>query len=123
MASATTTGSAVLYENIQYELQSCAREAPHIVCTLQITNLNATDARLGGGSASYFIDQSGNRVGASNRSIANCVGWRACELVPNLATAARFEFLDQGSASTTLTRLLIVQNGKPVAQFTNVAVK
>ncbi|HEY7392932.1 MAG TPA: hypothetical protein VH640_30710 [Bryobacteraceae bacterium] len=37
--------------------------------------------------------------------------------------AGRFEFLDEGGRATQLVRLQIYQDGKAVAQFTNVPVQ
>ena len=123
-AASTTpaTSSTVVYENVQYQLQSCQREAPHIVCQIQITNQRGTDVKLNGAGGTYYVDQSGNKVNASARSIANCVGNAACQLLPNIAMAGRWEFIDADGHATTLTRLLIAENGKPVAQFTNVPI-
>lgn len=122
-SSTSSAGSnTVVYENIQYQLQSCQREAPHIVCQVQITNLNTADAMLNGAGGTYFVDQAGNKVMTLNRSIANCKGFGRCQLLPNLAMAGRFEFMDQEGHATTLSRLLIAENGKPVAQFTEVPV-
>ena len=122
-ATGAASSTTVVYENVQYALQSCQREAPHIICQVQITNLRASDLMLNGAGGSYYVDQSGNRQNASARSIANCVGFGACQLLPNIAMAGRFEFVDQDGRATTLTRLLIAENGKAVAQFSGVAIK
>jgi hypothetical protein len=122
-ATASTPGSStVVYENIQYQLQNCQREAPHIICQVQITNLGGADAYLVGGQGTYYFDQAGNKVGASNRAIANCAGWGRCQLPPGIAMAGRFEFLDVQGHATQLVRLQIVQSAKAVAQFTQVPV-
>jgi len=119
----TVPGSTtVVYENIQYVLQGCKRQAPHIICNIQITNQRAADAWLSRGQGSYYVDQAGNRVGASNRGIANCGGWANCQLLPGIAMAGRFEFVDEEGHATTLKRLSIEQSGKAVAQFTDVPV-
>jgi hypothetical protein len=118
-----SSNTTVVYENIQYQLQSCQREAPHIICQIQITNLGSADAYLNGGQGSYYVDQAGNKVGASFRKIANCAGWGNCQLLPGVAMAGRFEFMDQEGHSTQLVRLLIGENGKAVAQFAGVPVQ
>jgi hypothetical protein len=115
--------STVTYENIQYTLQGCQKQAPHIICSIQITNLGATDTRLSGGQGSYYFDQLGNRVSASARSIANCAGWGWCQLPPGIAMAGKFEFTDEDGRATTLVRLQINQTGKEVARFTQVPVQ
>jgi hypothetical protein len=115
--------STVVYENIQYTLQQCQKQAPHIICSFQITNLGGTDAKLGFGQGSYYIDQAGNRVNVSARSIANCAGFGWCQLLPGVAMAGKFEFTDEDGHATTLVRLQIEQNRKPVAQFTQVAIQ
>jgi hypothetical protein len=122
-APAGQSSATVLYENIQYQLQGCQREAPHIICRIQITNMGAHDAILSGGQGTYYFDQSGNKVGTSQRRIANCEGFGRCELLPGLATAATFEFTDQDGNATVLKRLAINENRKEVAQFTEVPVQ
>ncbi len=118
-----SSSSTVVYESIQYQLTACQREAPHIICQLQITNMRAVDAQLNGAGGTYYVDQSGNKVGASNRSIANCIGYGWCQLLPGIAMAGRFEFMDEEGHATTLVRLLIAENGKPVAQFSGVPIQ
>jgi hypothetical protein len=122
-APAGASASTVVYENVQYQLQGCQRQAPHIICRLQVTNLGATDRFLVGGQGTYYIDQAGNRQNTSMRSIANCAGFGRCQIISNLATAGTFEFLDQEGRATQLVRLQIVESGKAVAQFTNVPVQ
>jgi hypothetical protein len=73
--AAPAGSTVVLYNNIQYQLQSCKREAPHIICQITITNMGNVDARLVGGHESYYFDQAGNKQMATARSIANCVGF------------------------------------------------
>jgi hypothetical protein len=113
----------VVYENIQYQLQGCQHQAPHIICQIQITNLRASDAFLNGGQGSYYVDQAGNKVGTSMRAIANCAGFGRCQLLPGVAMAGRFEFVDEDGHATQLIRLQIQLSGKAVAQFTNVPVQ
>jgi hypothetical protein len=117
------SSSTVVYENIQYQLQGCQRQAPHIICNIQVTNLGANDAFPFGGNETYYIDQAGNRVGATARKFANCEGWGRCQLLPGVAVAGRFEFVDTDGRATQLVRLQIHQNRKPVAQFQMVPVQ
>jgi hypothetical protein len=88
-----------------------------------VTNQRGGDLIMNGAGRAYYIDQSGNRVQAMMRSIANCVGWGPCQLVPNIAMAGQWQFIDQDNRATTLVRLQIAENGVPVAQFNNVPVK
>jgi hypothetical protein len=120
--AAGPSSTTVVYEQIQYQLTGCQRQSPHIVCQVTVTNLRGGDAMLNGAGGAYYIDQSGNRVNASMRSLANCAGWGACQLLPNIAMAGRWEFIDQDNHATTLVRLQIAEDGKPVAQFTSVPV-
>jgi hypothetical protein len=120
--------AAVVYENVQYQLQSCQREAPHIVCQIQITNLGTADLELGGGEQTYYVDQSGDKEMATSRKIANCMGWGICQLLPGIAMAGRIEFMDQDGRATSLARLQLWENmvrigAKAVAQFSNVPVQ
>jgi hypothetical protein len=115
--------NSVLYENILYQLQGCQRQSPHIVCNLQITNQRAVDAFLRGGQASYYVDQAGNKAGTSMRKIANCIGFGNCQLLPGVAMAASFEFVDEEGHATNLVRLAIAESGKYVAQFNNVPIQ
>lgn len=121
-AGTVATSSTVVYEQIQYQLTGCQRQSPHIVCSVTVTNLRGGDAMLNGGGGAYYIDQSGNRVNASARSLANCAGWGWCQLLPNIAMAGKWEFVDQDNHATTLVRLQIAEDGKPVAQFNQVPV-
>jgi hypothetical protein len=121
--STAASANTVVYENMQYALQGCQRQAPHVICQIQFTNLGAADAFLNGGQNSYYVDQAGNRVNTSMRAIANCVGFGRCQLLPGVAMAGRFEFTDEQGHATQLIRLQIYQDGKAVAQFTNVPVQ
>jgi hypothetical protein len=125
-AATGTTGapgsSTVTYMQVQYVLQGCSRQAPHIICNLTITNQRGGDIMMNGGGGAYYIDQAGNRVNADMRSLANCVGFGACQLVPNIAMASQWQFIDQDNRATTLVRLQIHENGVPVAQFNNIPV-
>lgn len=122
-AGAVATSSTVVYEQIQYQLGGCQRQSPHIVCSVTVTNLRGGDAMLNGAGGAYYIDQSGNRVNASMRSLANCAGWGPCQLLPNIAMAGKWEFVDQDNHALTLVRLQIAEDGKPVAQFNQVPVQ
>jgi hypothetical protein len=123
-AGANVAGSTtVVYEQIQYQLTGCQRQSPHIVCSVTVTNLRGGDAVLNGAGGAYYIDQSGNRVMASMRSLANCAGWGPCQLLPNIAMAGKWEFIDQDNHATTLVRLQIAEDAKPVAQFNQVPVQ
>jgi hypothetical protein len=117
-----TTSATVVYEQIQYQLQGCQRQAPHIICSVTVTNLRGGDAMLNGAGGAYYIDQSGNRVNASMRTIANCAGWGPCQMLPNITMAGKWEFIDQDNHAQTLVRLQIAEDAKPVAQFTQVPV-
>jgi hypothetical protein len=121
-APAAATSSTVVYAQVQYQLTGCQRQSPHIICNVTVTNLRGGDLMMNGAGGAYFIDQSGNRVMADMRSLANCVGWGACQLVPNIAMAGQWQFMDQDNHATTLVRLQIHENGVPVAQFNNVPV-
>jgi hypothetical protein len=121
-AAGAPSASTVVYAQVQYVLQGCQREAPHIICNLTITNLRGGDVIMNGAGGAYYIDQAGNRVNASMRSLANCVGWGACQLVPNVAMASQWQFIDQDNRATNLVRLQIAENGVPVAQFNGVPV-
>jgi len=114
--------TTVVFGNIKYQLTGCHREAPHIVCELQVTNLGAVDAALMGSGRTYFIDQSGNRGAINSASIANCNLGR-CEMLPNIGMKARYIFMDDTGESRTLVRLQIFSGNSAVAQFTNVAVQ
>jgi hypothetical protein len=116
------TSNTVVYYQIQYQLTGCQRQSPHIICNITVTNQRGGDIMLNGAGGAYFIDQSGNRVNADMRSLANCIGWGACQLVPNIAVAGQWQFMDQDNHATTLVRLQIAENGVPVAQFNNVPV-
>ncbi len=120
---ATASAATVVYENMQYTLQGCQRQAPHVICQIKFTNLGATDRFLAGGRSTYYVDQAGNRVNTSLRMIANCGGFGPCQLLPGIAMAGRFEFLDEGGTATQLVRLQIEEDNKAVAQFTNVPVQ
>ncbi len=122
-AGSVATSSTVVYEQIQYQLTGCQRQAPHIICSVTVTNLRGGDVMLNGAGGAYYIDQSGNRVVASMRSLANCAGWGACQMLPNIAMAGKWEFIDQDNHATTLVRLQIAEDGKPVAQFSQVPVQ
>jgi hypothetical protein len=122
-APATASAATVVYENMRYQLQGCQREAPHIVCRIQITNLNNADVFPNDGQGTYYIDQTGARHNATLRRIANCVGWGQCQVVPNIAMAGSYEFLDEQGQTTQLVRLQIHLSGKAVAQFTNVPIQ
>jgi hypothetical protein len=117
------SSNSVLYENILYQLQGCQRQAPHIICNVQITNQRAVDAFLSGGQGTYYVDQAGNKVGTSSRKIANCIGFGNCQLLPGVAMAGSFEFVDEEGHATSLVRLLVAQSGKAVAQFNNVPIQ
>jgi hypothetical protein len=121
-APAATTSNTVVYYQIQYQLTGCQRQAPHIICNITVTNQRGGDIMLNGAGGAYYIDQSGNRVNADMRSLANCVGWGACQLVPNIAMAGQWQFMDQDNHATQLVRLQIHENGVPVAQFNNVPI-
>ncbi|HTD62023.1 MAG TPA: hypothetical protein VK679_15325 [Gemmatimonadaceae bacterium] len=121
-APAATTSNTVVYYQIQYQLTGCQRQAPHIICNVTVTNQRGGDIMLNGAGGAYYIDQSGNRVNADMRSLANCVGWGACQLVPNIAMAGQWQFMDQDNHATQLVRLQIHENGVPVAQFNNVPI-
>ena len=116
--------STVTWGGVQYVLQGCQRQAPHILCQVQMTNLNAGDANLQTNRQSYFVDQSGNRVALNGASVANCnlAGQGGCLALSNLPMIGSFEFIDQDSKSLTLVRLQIQTRTGPV-QFTNVAVQ
>jgi hypothetical protein len=123
-AGANAAGSTtVVYEQIQYQLTGCQRQAPHIICNVTVTNLRGGDAIMNGAGGAYYIDQSGNRVQASMRTLANCAGWGACQLLPNIAMAGKWEFIDQDNHATTLVRLQIAEDARPVAQFNQVPVQ
>jgi hypothetical protein len=121
-APAATTSNTVVYYQIQYQLTGCQRQAPHIICNITVTNQRGGDIMLNGAGGAYYIDQSGNRVNADMRSLANCVGWGACQLVPNIAMAGQWQFMDQDNHATQLVRLQIHENGVPVAQFNSVPI-
>jgi hypothetical protein len=121
-AATAPSAATVVYAQVQYQLTGCQREAPRIICNVTVTNLRGGDIVMNGAGRGYFIDQSGNRVEASMRSIANCVGWGPCQLLPNIAMAGKWEFFDQDNHATTLVRLQIAENGVPVAQFNGVPV-
>jgi hypothetical protein len=121
-AGTAPTSSTVVYYQVQYVLQGCQRQAPHIICNLTITNQRGGDVIMNGAGGAYYIDQAGNRVTAMMRSLANCIGWGPCQLVPNVAMASQWQFIDQDNRATTLVRLQIAENGIPVAQFNNVPV-
>jgi hypothetical protein len=121
-APAAATYNTVVYAQVQYQLTGCQRQSPHIICNVTVTNQRGGDLIMNGAGGAYFIDQSGNRVMADMRSLANCVGWGACQLVPNIAMAGQWQFMDQDNHATTLVRLQIHENGVPVAQFNNVPV-
>jgi hypothetical protein len=121
-ATAAPSSSTVVYAQVQYVLQGCQRQAPHIICNLTITNLRGGDLVMNGGGGAYYIDQSGNRVNAMMRSLANCVGFGPCQLLPNVAMASQWQFVDQNNVATKLVRLQIAENGVAVAQFSNVPV-
>jgi hypothetical protein len=121
-APAAATSNTVVYAQVQYQLTGCQRQSPHIICNVTVTNQRGGDLMMNGAGGAYFIDQSGNRVMADMRSLANCVGWGACQLVPNIAMAGQWQFMDQDNHATMLVRLQIHENGVPVAQFNNVPV-
>jgi hypothetical protein len=121
-APGATGSSTVTYMQVQYTLQGCSRQAPHIICNLTITNQRGGDLLMNGAGGAYYIDQGGNRVNADMRSLANCVGWGNCQLIPNIAMASQWQFVDQDNRATTLVRLQIHENGVPVAQFNNIPV-
>ena len=119
----TAPGSnTVTYLQVQYVLQGCTRQAPHIICNLTITNQRGGDIVMNGGGGAYYIDQAGNRVNAMMRSLANCVGFGPCQLVPGVAMASQWQFVDQDNLAKTLVRLEIHENGVAVAQFNNIPV-
>jgi len=103
-------------------LQGCQRQAPHIICNLTITNQRGGDIVMNGGGGAYYIDQSGNRVNAMMRSLANCIGFGPCQLVSGVAMASQWQFVDQDNVAKTLVRLEIHENGVAVAQFNNVPI-
>ena len=121
-APAAATSNTVVYAQVQYQLTGCQRQSPHIICNVTVTNQRGGDLIMNGAGGAYFIDQSGNRVMADMRSLANCVGWGACQLVPNIAMAGQWQFMDQDNHATQLVRLQIHENGVPVAQFNNVPI-
>jgi hypothetical protein len=115
------TSSTVVWDNVQYALQGCHRQAPHIVCEVQITNLATADATLTANGASYYVDQIGNKVQLNNATVANCSLLRGCLAINGIAMPGKFVFLDENSQATTLVRLQIQARGGPI-QFSNVPV-
>lgn len=114
--------STVVWGNVQYVLQGCQRQAPHILCQVQLTNLATADATLLTNAASYFVDQAGNKVDLRGATLANCNLLRGCLALSGLPMVGSFEFLDEDSKSTRLIRLQIQTRTGPV-QFTNVQVQ
>jgi hypothetical protein len=122
-APAATGSSTVVWGNVQYVLQSCQRQAPHITCSVQVTNLAGGDVALSTNRNTYFIDQSGNRVQLSAASVANCNLIGRCLALSGLPMSATYVFLDQDSKSTQLVRLLLVTQAGGSVQFSNVTVQ
>ena len=110
-----------MWENIQYQLDGCKRQAPHSVCTVKITNLGASDATLIGGKT-YYVDQAGDRVGVAEQKVANCNLGR-CDALPNLTMAGQFIFNDEDGQASELVRLQLANHRGAVAQFTHVPVQ
>ncbi len=121
-ATQTAGQTTVTFGGVQYVLQGCQRQAPHITCSIQMTNLNAADANFLTNRQTYFIDQSGNRIGLNNATLANCNLLGGCLALSGLPMAGSFVFVDEDSKSTQLVRLQIQTRAGPV-QFTNVPVK
>jgi hypothetical protein len=91
-APAQQTSSIVVWDTVQYALQGCHREAPHIVCQVQIANLARADATL-----------------ATNGAING------------IAMPGKFVFLDENSQATKLIRLQLQARGGPI-QVSNIPV-
>jgi hypothetical protein len=119
--SAGTNGT-VIFKGIQYQLARCHREAPHIVCELQVMNIGSADTVLRGDPRTYFIDQNGNRGGVKSGTVANC-NLGACEMLPQLPMKAREVFDDETGESRTFVRFQLWAGGEQVAQFQNVAIQ
>ncbi len=120
---AAPSSNAVIFGNTQYQLSGCHREAPHIVCELQVMNIGQVDSVLSGDPRTYFIDQSGNKGGVQSGTLANCNLGR-CPMLPQIAMKARYVFNDDTGESRTLVRLQIWAGGRSaVAQFNNVPVQ
>lgn len=114
--------STVVFNNVQYQLTGCHREAPHIVCELQVTNQGAVDALLFGSGRTGFVDQSGNTGHFESARIANCELGQ-CAMLPGIQMKARYVFMDDTGESRTLHRLNIFSRNEAVAQFSDVPVQ
>jgi hypothetical protein len=121
-ASQQPGSTTVVWANVQYVLQGCQRQAPHIVCQVQLTNLSGGDANLAALRNSYYVDQSGNKVNINEATAANCNLFAGCLALSGLPMSGNFIFLDEDSKATQLVRLQIQSRTGPV-QFTNVQVK